>query len=107
MIPLPSTLFPFRSNLCNNSCRSFCWSQVKGLAIPPMTIRPPSAKSAQQSEQRPQQIKPSRVWSTLSQAQQTAVLQEFVTMCQECLLHSEEVSHDALPSLAQNHPHPS
>ncbi len=72
-----------------------------------MTIRPPSAPVAQPKEQRPHQIRPSRVWTTLTQAQQTAVLQEFVTMCQECLLHAEEASHDAHCSLAENHTHPS
>jgi hypothetical protein len=72
-----------------------------------MTIRPPSAPVAQPKEQRPRQIRPIKVWMTLTPGQQTAVLQEFVTMCQECLLHPEEVSHDALPTLAENHTHPS
>jgi hypothetical protein len=72
-----------------------------------MTIRPSPAPVAQPKEQRPRQIRPSHVWTTLSQAQQTAVLQEFVTMCQECLLHVEEASHDAQCSLAQNHANPS
>jgi hypothetical protein len=27
-------------------------------------------------------------------------------MCQECLLHQEEVSHDAHPPLAENHANP-
>ena len=72
-----------------------------------MTIRPPMASQAQPKEQRPRQIRPIRVWTTLTQAQQTAVLQEFVTMCQECLLHAEEASHDAHCSLAENHANPS
>jgi hypothetical protein len=72
-----------------------------------MTIRPSPAPRAQPKEQRPHKIRPSRVWRTLSQAQQTAVLQEFVTMCQECLLHPEEASHDRHPPLAENHANPS
>lgn len=72
-----------------------------------MTIRPPLVSQAQPVETRPRQIRPLRVWTTLTQAQQTAVLQEFVTMCQECLLHTEEASHDAHCSLAQNHANPS
>jgi hypothetical protein len=72
-----------------------------------MTIRPPMASPAQPKEQRPRQIRPIKVWTTLTQAQQTAVLQEFVTMCQECLLQTEEVSHDALTTLAENHTNPS
>src|SRR6516225_3435872 len=94
MIPPRSIPFPFRSNRCNNSCRSFCWCLVAGKETPPMTIRPPLAPVAQPKEQRPHKIRPSRVWTTLSQAQQTAVLQEFVTMCQECLLHPEEMPDD-------------
>ena len=72
-----------------------------------MTIRPPLAPSGLPKEIRPRQIRPITVWTTLTQAQQTAVLQEFVTMCQECLLHQEEASHDALSTLAENHPNPS
>jgi hypothetical protein len=72
-----------------------------------MTIRQSPTPRAQPKEQRPHKIRPSRVWSMLSQTQQTAVLQEFVTMCQECLLHQEEASHDAHPPLVQNHPNPS
>jgi hypothetical protein len=72
-----------------------------------MTIRPQLTQPAQPSKTHPRQIRPSRVWTTLSQAQQTAVLQEFVTMCQQCLLHTEEASHDAHPPLAENHAHPS
>lgn len=72
-----------------------------------MTIRPPLASSAKPEEQRLRQIRPIRVWTTLTQAQQTAVLQEFVTMCQECLLQAEEASHDALGTLAENHANPS
>ncbi len=71
-----------------------------------MTIRPPLAPSAQK-EIRPYQIRPITVWTTLTQEQQTAVLQEFVTMCQQCLLHEEEASHDALSTLAENHANPS
>ena len=72
-----------------------------------MTIRPSPAPVAHAIKQRPRQIKPIRVWTTLNQAQQTAVLQEFVTMCQECLLHAEEANHDAHCSLAENHANPS
>ena len=72
-----------------------------------MTIRPLHAQSAEPIKTRPRQIRPSRVWTTLTPAQQTAVLQEFVTMCQQCLLHAEEVSHDAHCPLAENHTHPS
>ncbi len=72
-----------------------------------MTIRQSPTPVAQTKEQRPRQIRPSRVWSTLSQAQQTAVLQECVTMCQECLLHAEEASHDRHPPLSENHAYPS
>jgi hypothetical protein len=72
-----------------------------------MTIRPPSASPAQPKEKRPRQIRPIRVWTTLTQAQQTAVLQEFVTLCQQCLLQAEEASHDALTTLAENHVNPS
>ena len=72
-----------------------------------MTIRPPFVSQAQPVETRPRQIRPIMVWTTLTQVQQTAVLQEFVTMCQECLLHTEEVSHDACATLTQNHAHPS
>ena len=72
-----------------------------------MTMRPPLAQSAQPIKTRPRRIRPHTVWTTLTQAQQTAVLQEFVTMCQECLLHQEEVSHDASSTLAENHPNPS
>jgi hypothetical protein len=72
-----------------------------------MTIRPPLVSQAQPVETRPRQIRPIKVWTTLTQAQQTAVLQEFVTMCQECLLQTEEVSHDALTTLAENHANPS
>jgi hypothetical protein len=72
-----------------------------------MTIRPPLVSQAQPVETRPRQIRPITVWATLTQAQQTAVLQEFVTMCQECLLHTEEVSHDARTTLTENHAHPS
>ena len=72
-----------------------------------MTIRPPLVSQAQSAETRPRQIRPTKVWTMLTQAQQTAVLQEFVTMCQECLLHQEEVSHDVLTTLAENHANPS
>jgi hypothetical protein len=72
-----------------------------------MTIRPPLASPAKPVETRPRQIRPIKVWTTLTQAQQTAVLQEFVTMCQECLLQTEEVSHDALTTLTENHANPS
>jgi hypothetical protein len=72
-----------------------------------MTIRLPLASSAKSEELRPRQIRPIRVWTTLTQAQQTAVLQEFVSMCQECLLQTEEASHDALGTLAENHASPS
>ena len=72
-----------------------------------MTIRSPLALSAQQKETRPRQIRPITVWTTLTQAQQTAVLQEFVTMCQQCLLREEEASHDALSTLVENHANPS
>jgi hypothetical protein len=72
-----------------------------------MTIRPPLARASLQKETRPRQIRPITVWATLTPAQQTAVLQEFVTMCQECLLHAEEASHDTLATLAENHTHPS
>jgi hypothetical protein len=72
-----------------------------------MTIRPPLVSQAQPVETRLRQIRPIKVWTTLTQAQQTAVLQEFVTMCQECLLQTEEVSHDALTTLAENHANPS
>ena len=64
-----------------------------------MTIRPKRSHVAPPSPIRPRQIKPSRVWTTLSQAQQTAVLQEIVTMCQECLLTGKEASHDRYPPL--------
>jgi hypothetical protein len=72
-----------------------------------MTIRLPLAPPAQPKERCPRQIRPSSVWTTLTQAQQTAVLQEFVTMCQECLLHTEEAGHDTHSPLAENHPNPS
>lgn len=72
-----------------------------------MTIRPLHAQSAELSPIRPRQIRPSRIWTTLSQAQQTAVLQEIVTMCQECLLHPEEASHDPHAPLAENYHNPS
>ena len=72
-----------------------------------MTIRLPLAPSGLPKEIRPRQIRPITVWTTLTQAQQTAVLQEFVTMCQECLLHAEEASHDALATLVENHANPS
>ena len=72
-----------------------------------MTMRPPLAQSAQPNKTRPRRIRPLTVWTTLTQAQQTAVLQEFVTMCQQCLLPQEEASHDALSTLAENHPNPS
>jgi hypothetical protein len=72
-----------------------------------MTIRPLLTQSAQPSKTHPRQIRPSRVWTTLSQAQQTAVLQEFVTMCQECLLTVKEASHDTHFPLAENHANPS
>lgn len=72
-----------------------------------MTIRSPLARSAEPQETRPRRIRPITVWTTLTPAQRTAVLQEFVTMCQECLLHQEEASHDALSTLAENHPNPS
>ena len=72
-----------------------------------MTIRPPFVSPAKPAETRPRQIRPIKVWTTLTQAQQTAVLQEFVTMCQECLLQTEEASHDALTTLAENHANPS
>jgi|GEM_PF-2151929 len=72
-----------------------------------MSIRPPLAPSGLPKEIRPRQIRPITVWTTLTQAQQTAVLQEFVTMCQECLLHAEEASHDALATLVENHANPS
>ena len=72
-----------------------------------MTIRPPRAQSAQPKHMRPRQISPSRVWTTLTQAQQTDVLQEFVTMCQECLLHTEEASDDALTTPIENYANPS
>jgi hypothetical protein len=72
-----------------------------------MTQRQSPTPRAQPKEQRPCKIRPSRVWSMLSQTQQTAVLQEFVTMCQECLLHQEEASYDAYPPLVQHHPNPS
>lgn len=69
-----------------------------------MTIRPPQTHSAELSPSQPRQIRPSKVWITLNQAQQTVVLQEFVTMCQECLLEVKEASHDRHPPLAENHP---
>jgi hypothetical protein len=72
-----------------------------------MTIRLPFAQSAQPKPMRLRQIRPSGVWTTLTQVQQTAVLQEFVTMCQKCLLNAEEVSHDALTTLTENHTNPS
>ncbi|GHO87166.1 hypothetical protein KSZ_51720 [Dictyobacter formicarum] len=72
-----------------------------------MTIRPLLAPPAQPKEQRPRQIRPMRVWTTLTPAQQTAVFQEVVTMCQECLLTAEEASHDAHSPLAENYVHPS
>jgi hypothetical protein len=72
-----------------------------------MTIRPPLVSQAQSGATHPRQIRPITVWTTLTQAQQTAVLQEVVTMCQECLLHPEEVSHDALATLTENHANPS
>jgi len=72
-----------------------------------MTIRPLLAPSGLPKEIRPRQIRPITVWTTLTQAQQTAVLQEFVTMCQQCLLHEEEVKHDSTTALAENHANPS
>jgi hypothetical protein len=72
-----------------------------------MTIRPPLARQTLSKERRPRQIRPITVWATLTQEQQTVVLQEFVTMCQDCLLHVEEASHDPRTTLIENHTDPS
>jgi hypothetical protein len=72
-----------------------------------MTIRPSLVPSTLQKETRLRQIRPITVWTTLTQVQQTAVLQEFVTMCQECLLPAEEATNDPATALAENHANPS
>src|SRR5436305_8830301 len=70
-------------------------------------IRPKLIQAAQPHDPHPLQILPITVWTTLTPVQQTAVLQVCVTMCHECLLKSQEESHDADPTFAENHLHPS
>src|SRR5258708_34152099 len=70
-------------------------------------IRPLPVQVAQPQKRQQHQIPPMAVWTTLTPVQQTAVLQVCVTMCHECLLKSQEESHDADPTFAENHLHPS
>src|SRR6266516_4827236 len=70
-------------------------------------IRPLPIQAAQPlGDPQLRQILPMTVWMTLTPLQQTAVLQACVTMCHECLLKSQEESHDADPTFAENHLHP-
>src|SRR6266700_1845517 len=64
-------------------------------------IRPKLIQVAQAHD--PLQILPVTVWTKLTPVQQTAVLQVCVSMCHECLIKSQEESHDADLTFAKNH----
>src|SRR6266705_3003734 len=70
-------------------------------------IRPKLLQAAQPHDPNPRPIPPMTGWMTLTPVQHTAVLQVCVTMCHECLLKSQEESHDADPTFAENPLQPS
>ena len=80
---------------------------MPAMEIPLMLIHPPLAAQAQPEESSHQTIHPIEVWITLTPAQQHAVLQTLVMMCQDCLVPEKEISHDPAHALAENHSHPS
>src|SRR5579859_7173169 len=92
MIPRRSILFPFQSNLSDNSCMSSRVRLVPAKESKPMTLRPHFSPPVGPEGVHVRQIQPSLVWTTLSREHQAIVLQVLVTMCQECLVPAEEVN---------------
>lgn len=72
-----------------------------------MLIHPSLVPQAGPEKTNLQTIHPLEVWMTLTPAQQHAVLQTLVMMCQDCLVPEKEISHDPAYALAENHAHPS